>query len=122
MVVKKTAQPLAGNALGSDGGIVQGAASGASEHGVLKKRSVRREHGFLGGMTRREHEVACLAAEGLYNQEIAERLGMSVNTVKTHLKKAYRKTGVSSRPGLREIMKGGYVEEHTSPVSGDIQK
>lgn len=57
------------------------------------------------GLTRREQETARLAADGLYNQEIAERLGVSVNTVKTHLKKAYRKYGVSSRPELRQIMK-----------------
>ena len=62
------------------------------------------------GMTEREYETARLAADGLYNQEIAARLGLSVNTVKTHLKKAYRKSGASSRPTLRKIMRD-FVEQ-----------
>jgi LuxR family maltose regulon positive regulatory protein len=31
------------------------------------------------------------------NQEIAEALFLSINTVKTHLRSAYRKLGVASR-------------------------
>jgi LuxR family maltose regulon positive regulatory protein len=31
------------------------------------------------------------------NDEIAERLGVSVNTLKTHLKHVYRKLGVAGR-------------------------
>jgi LuxR family maltose regulon positive regulatory protein len=33
----------------------------------------------------------------LTNQEIAEALFLSINTVKTHLRSAYRKLGVASR-------------------------
>ena len=70
-----------------------------------EKAKTRRGYGFPFGMTAREYETARLAAEGLYNQESAERLNCSVNTIKTHLKKVYRKLGVSSRSGLRKIMK-----------------
>ena len=38
-----------------------------------------------------------LVARGLSNLEIAERLFLSVNSVKTHVRAAYRKIGVSRR-------------------------
>lgn len=37
------------------------------------------------GISKREHEVLLLMAEGLSNQEIAERSYVSVNTIKTHV-------------------------------------
>ena len=51
-------------------------------------------------LTPTECEVADLAASGLSNPAIAERLFMSVNTVKTHLSHVYAKTGVPGRSGL----------------------
>jgi DNA-binding CsgD family transcriptional regulator len=36
-------------------------------------------------------------ARGLSNQEIAERAYLSINTVKTYIRTAYRKVGVDSR-------------------------
>lgn len=51
-------------------------------------------------LTPTESEVAALAARSLSNPAIAERLLMSVNTVKTHLSHVYAKTGVSGRSGL----------------------
>jgi DNA-binding NarL/FixJ family response regulator len=48
-------------------------------------------------LTAREAEVAGLMRHGLTNREIAERLGVSVNTVKKHLGSAYEKMGIRSR-------------------------
>ncbi len=48
----------------------------------------------------REVDVLKLLEEGLSNQLIAERLFVSENTVKTHLKNLYLKTGVSTRSEL----------------------
>ncbi len=45
----------------------------------------------------RELEVLSLLVSGLSNQEIAERLFVSINTVKTHVSHIYGKLGVSSR-------------------------
>jgi len=48
-------------------------------------------------LTHRELEVLQLLAEGLPNREIAERLGVSENTVKFHTGTIYSKLGVHSR-------------------------
>jgi LuxR family transcriptional regulator, maltose regulon positive regulatory protein len=45
----------------------------------------------------RESEVILLVAEGLSNQEIADRLFISLPTVKTHINNIFNKLGVSSR-------------------------
>ncbi len=49
------------------------------------------------GLTRRELEVLCLLAEGLTNNQIAERLVISPRTVENHLVSLYSKLQVSSR-------------------------
>jgi DNA-binding CsgD family transcriptional regulator len=52
------------------------------------------------GLTRREREIAALAASGLRSGEIAERLHLSVRTVDTHLGRVYRKLGIEGRDEL----------------------
>ena len=42
-------------------------------------------------------EVVALITQGLGNEEIADRMYMSINTVKTYIRTAYRKMGVNSR-------------------------
>ncbi len=48
-------------------------------------------------LTEQEVRVLRLLAQGLTNHEIAERLHISLNTVKTHLKHIFAKLGVSDR-------------------------
>jgi LuxR family maltose regulon positive regulatory protein len=48
-------------------------------------------------LTERELEVLALLIEGLTNQDIAERLVISKNTVRTHIKNIYVKLNVRSR-------------------------
>ncbi len=48
-------------------------------------------------LTNREREILALLADGLGNKQIAARLGISANTVKTHLELLFEKIGVSSR-------------------------
>lgn len=49
------------------------------------------------GLTEREQEVLALLVEGLSNAEIADRLVISVATVKFHVRGILNKLGVSSR-------------------------
>lgn len=49
------------------------------------------------GLSRRELEVLQLMAEGLSNQEIAARLFVSLNTIKTHTSKLFEKMEVKRR-------------------------
>ena len=51
-------------------------------------------------LTKREREVARLAAEGWSGREIAQRLFIGERTVETHLANAYAKLGVSSKMEL----------------------
>jgi DNA-binding NarL/FixJ family response regulator len=48
-------------------------------------------------LSQRETDVAKLIAEGLANKEIADRLGISTETVRGHLKNIYEKLHVRSR-------------------------
>lgn len=49
------------------------------------------------GITPRELEILGLLAEGLSNREIAERAGVSENTVKTHTSRVFDKLGARRR-------------------------
>ena len=49
------------------------------------------------GITRRELEILGLVAEGMSNREIAGKLFVSENTVKTHCSRAFDKLGAKRR-------------------------
>lgn len=49
------------------------------------------------GLSPREAEVLALVAHGHSNIEIAEKLHLSANTLKSHIRQAYRKIGATSR-------------------------
>ena len=49
------------------------------------------------GLTPREQEVLTLITQGLTNQEIADLAYLSINSVKTYVRSAYRKIGVTRR-------------------------
>jgi DNA-binding CsgD family transcriptional regulator len=49
------------------------------------------------GITRREMEILALVAQGMSNREIAGRLFVSENTVKTHCSRAFDKLGARRR-------------------------
>ena len=49
------------------------------------------------GITRREMEILELVAQGMSNREIAEKLFVSENTVKTHCSRAFDKLGAKRR-------------------------
>jgi NarL family two-component system response regulator LiaR len=53
--------------------------------------------GRSAGLSPREAEILALITQGLSNQEIADRAYLSINSVKTYIRSAYRKIGVQRR-------------------------
>jgi DNA-binding NarL/FixJ family response regulator len=55
-------------------------------------------------LTPSEEQVVYLAAAGMRNREIAERLFLSPKTVEANLARAYRKLGIRSRAELGAVV------------------
>ena len=53
--------------------------------------------GARGTLSHREQEVLRELAQGKSNREIAETLWLAEDTIKSHLRRVYRKLGVGSR-------------------------
>ena len=64
----------------------------------------RRQPEVWDQLTPQELQIAQLAADGLSNREIGERLYISHRTVGTHLYQLYPKLGVTSRTELRAVL------------------
>ncbi|HLY26799.1 MAG TPA: response regulator transcription factor, partial [Aggregatilineales bacterium] len=65
--------------------------------GVQSPLSAAPSQSLLDPLSERELEVLRLLADGLSNAEIAQKLFLSVGTVKVHTRNIYGKLGVSSR-------------------------
>lgn len=63
------------------------------------------------GLTSREQEIVGLVTEGLSNDEIGQRLGISTKAVEGHLRRIFARTGVHSRTELavRAVREGWSV-------------
>ncbi|WP_326646255.1 AAA family ATPase [Streptosporangium sp. NBC_01755] len=59
-----------------------------------------------GSLTPQQREIAELAAAGLTNKQIGERLFLSPRTVGTHLYQLFPKLGITSRAALRDALAG----------------
>ena len=72
------------------------------------------------GLSARESEVLCLIAQGLSNQEIADRAYLSINSVKTYIRSAYRKIRVERRTqAVLWATRNGLVPSKARLILGD---
>lgn len=72
------------------------------------------------GLSAREAEVLALITQGLSNQEIADRTYLSINSVKTYIRTAYRKIEVTRRSqAVVWGMKHGFEPQRMRSVSPD---
>jgi len=76
------------------------AAGGTYYSEELLQRLEEVKEGGPDGLTDREVEIVRLISAGLKSSEIAKRLFISVNTVDTHRKNIFSKTGVKNAVGL----------------------
>jgi DNA-binding NarL/FixJ family response regulator len=56
-----------------------------------------RDQGSHPGLSTREREVLALVALGMSNREVASELYLSVDTIKTHVRRVFSKLGVNNR-------------------------
>jgi DNA-binding CsgD family transcriptional regulator len=74
----------------------------------------------VAGLTSQEMEIAALAATGLTNKQIAERLFLSHRTVESHLHRVFPKLGVTSRAGLRDALQQFQPSSQVQPEDEDV--
>jgi DNA-binding NarL/FixJ family response regulator len=86
-------------------GVVPWAARARQELRASGEGSQRRLPHALGQLTAQELQIAQLAAEGLSNREIGQRLYLSHRTIESHLHRVYPKLGIASRTQLARVLK-----------------
>lgn len=74
----------------------------ALAYAAKRRRGKKRPAGGWAGLTATERDVVDLVEKGFTNAEIATRLLISRETVKTHMSRVLAKVGVTSRQALRD--------------------
>lgn len=57
-------------------------------------------------LTKREQEIAFLAAKGDSTKQIARKLNITTDTVQSHIKHLYPKLGINNRQQLTHVLRG----------------
>ena len=71
--------------------------------------------GEVAGLSPRETDVLRLVVQGLSNHEIADELFLSINSIKTYIRSAYRKIGATTRPQVV-----AWCVQHGFPPPADL--
>ncbi|WP_421765198.1 helix-turn-helix domain-containing protein [Ekhidna sp.] len=79
----------------------------------FKKPSIDKYDADKLGLSKREIEVLELLANGYSNQEVADKLFVSLNTAKTHISNIYSKLNVKRR--TQAVQKARYLALITPP-------
>jgi DNA-binding NarL/FixJ family response regulator len=79
------------------------------------------ERQWMPRLTAREREILDLVAEGRTNAEIAERLWLSLGTVRKHLNNVYSKLGVHTRTAAAAFVRdgGSFLESAVKAQTAD---
>jgi DNA-binding CsgD family transcriptional regulator len=80
--------------------------------------SRRRDPSLRDQLTAQELQIAQLAADGLSNREIGQKLYVSPRTVSTHLYRIYPKLQISARTELASALSGSRTDTGIPPPSG----
>jgi DNA-binding NarL/FixJ family response regulator len=83
---------------------------------MAAQHRIQHEHGgvIFDNLTPRQHEVLILLAEGLSNQEIANKLHITISTVESHLHAIFSRIGVESRTEAAILaVRAGLVPDDT---------
>ena len=75
---------------------------------------------FGHNLTKKEMEVSGLVAQGLTNEQIADRLYLSKGTVKNHMTSIYLKTGVQNRAQLTARYVAEYEKDITEIIDASM--
>jgi DNA-binding NarL/FixJ family response regulator len=70
------------------------------------------------GLTQRQAEVVSLITQGLTNQQICERTYITLNTLKTYIRQAYQRMGVTTR--AQAVLWG--VEHGMAPLPHEMDR
>jgi RNA polymerase sigma factor (sigma-70 family) len=79
----------------------------AFRRAIAETKQLYQSQNELSALTDREREVLDLLAQGLTNKEIAEKLVITTNTVKRHLKAIFEKLNVHTRSAATAKAAGG---------------
>ncbi len=75
----------------------------------------------LEGLSAREKDVLYLLVEGMDYKEIASRLSISPNTVRTHISNVYQKLHISSKSQAIRLLQGQKNSSNTMPAKDRIK-
>jgi DNA-binding CsgD family transcriptional regulator len=93
-------------------GLARFAERAGAELRATGERARKRDIGTPEELTPQESHIAALVSNGEANRDVAAQLFISPSTVEYHLRKVFRKLGVSSRTQLARRIVDGEVELH----------